>query len=49
MRLSFSAPTPDRIAEGVRRLRAAVDDELAQLPQEVGAGGDSSGTGTPRG
>ena len=49
MRLSFSAPTPDRIAEGVRRLRAAVDEELAQLPQEVGAGGDSSGTGTPRG
>ena len=49
MRLSFSAPTPDRIAEGVRRLRAAVDEELAQLPQEVGAGGGSSGTGTPRG
>jgi 2-aminoadipate transaminase len=49
MRLSFSAPTPDRIAEGVHRLRAAVDEELAQQPQEVEAGGGSSGTGTPRG
>jgi 2-aminoadipate transaminase len=49
MRLSFSAPTPDRIAEGVHRLRAAVDEELAQQPQEVGAGGGSTGTGTPRG
>ena len=29
IRLSFSAPTPDRIEEGVRRLAAAVREELA--------------------
>jgi 2-aminoadipate transaminase len=29
IRLSFSAPTPDRIEEGVRRLGAAVREELA--------------------
>ena len=49
LRLSFSAPTPDRIAEGVRRLGAALGEALAELPEEVGAGGASSGTGTPRG
>jgi 2-aminoadipate transaminase len=49
LRLSFSAPTPDRIAEGVRRLGAALGEALAELPEAVGAGGASSGTGTPRG
>jgi 2-aminoadipate transaminase len=34
IRLSFSAPTPDRIEEGVRRLAAAVRDELAARQQE---------------
>jgi DNA-binding transcriptional MocR family regulator len=29
LRLSFSAPTPDRIVEGVTRLAAAVREELA--------------------
>ena len=29
IRLSFSAPTPDRIEEGVRRLSAAIREELA--------------------
>ena len=29
IRLSFSAPTPDRIEEGVRRLAAAVREEVA--------------------
>jgi DNA-binding transcriptional MocR family regulator len=29
LRLSFSAPTPDRIREGVTRLAATVRDELA--------------------
>ncbi len=32
IRLSFSAPTPDRITEGVRRLGAAVRDALAGAP-----------------
>ena len=31
IRLSFSAPTPERIREGVRRLAAAVGDEVAAL------------------
>ena len=31
LRLSFSAPTPERIREGVRRLAAAVGDEVAAL------------------
>jgi 2-aminoadipate transaminase len=30
IRLSFSAPTPERIAEGVRRLRRVLDDSKAQ-------------------
>jgi 2-aminoadipate transaminase len=52
LRLSFSAPTPERIEEGVRRLSAALREELDGLHQEVGAvgpGGATSGTGTPRG
>jgi 2-aminoadipate transaminase len=32
LRLSFSAPTPERIDEGVRRLAAAIKDALADLP-----------------
>ena len=31
IRLSFSAPAPDRITEGVSRLKAAVSDELAAI------------------
>jgi hypothetical protein len=31
MRLSFSAPAPARIGEGVERLKAAVDAELAAV------------------
>jgi 2-aminoadipate transaminase len=38
IRLSFSAPTPDRIEEGVRRLAAAVREEVAA---------DRSGSPTP--
>lgn len=34
VRLSFSAPTPDRIEEGVRRLAAAVRDELTAVRQD---------------
>ena len=52
LRLSFSAPTPQRIEEGVRRLSAALHEELDCLRQEVGpvgAGGATRGTGTPRG
>ena len=38
IRLSFSAPSPDRIKEGVRRLAAAVRDERArpQMPSPPG-------------
>ncbi len=32
MRLSFSAPTPERIVEGVRRLAGVVREELASIP-----------------
>lgn len=49
LRLSFSAPTPDRIEEGVRRLSVTLRDELGELRQEVGAGGATRGTGTPTG
>jgi 2-aminoadipate transaminase len=52
LRLSFSAPTPERIEEGVRRLSEALREELDHLHQEVGpvgAGGGTRGTGTPRG
>ncbi len=34
VRLSFSAPAPDRIEEGVRRLAAAVREEVAARPSE---------------
>ena len=34
IRLSFSAPTPDRIEEGVRRLAAAIREELAACQSE---------------
>ncbi len=34
MRLSFSAPTPERIEEGVRRLAAAVRAELSERSRE---------------
>ncbi|HSL20698.1 MAG TPA: PLP-dependent aminotransferase family protein [Vicinamibacterales bacterium] len=37
MRLSFSAPTPDRIREGIRRLAAAIAEELAER-RETAAG-----------
>ena len=37
VRLSFSAPAPDRIREGVRRLGAAVAEELEALSAEAGA------------
>ena len=46
IRLSFSAPTPDRIEEGVRRLAAAVREEVAAhqsvsaKPGSVGERGD---------
>jgi 2-aminoadipate transaminase len=48
LRLSFSAPTPDRIEEGVRRLSAAFHEELEER-QAVGAelSGGVRGTGTP--
>jgi DNA-binding transcriptional MocR family regulator len=32
LRLSFSAPTPERIREGVKRLAATVREELAATP-----------------
>lgn len=35
VRLSFSAPTPERIEEGVRRLAAAIREELADLSLPV--------------
>jgi DNA-binding transcriptional MocR family regulator len=34
IRLSFSAPTPERIEEGVRRLAATIREELAQQAVE---------------
>ncbi|HEY7500470.1 MAG TPA: PLP-dependent aminotransferase family protein [Vicinamibacterales bacterium] len=37
MRLSFSAPTPDRIEEGVRRLAATIREELSSLESERAA------------
>jgi 2-aminoadipate transaminase len=38
LRLSFSAPTPERIIEGVRRLAATLQEELAEaLPGEAAA------------
>ena len=37
VRLSFSAPSPDRIREGVRRLAAAVAEERAALTDPAGA------------
>jgi len=52
LRLSFSAPTPDRIEEGVQRLSLALREELAHERQEVGvagAGGGTTGAGTPTG
>ncbi len=36
LRLSFSAPTPERIVEGVNRLAAAVREELAAAPAVAG-------------
>ena len=32
IRLSFSAPTPERIVEGVRRLAGVIREELASVP-----------------
>ena len=57
LRLAFSAPSPERIEEGVRRLSAALHEELETLRQGVGSagtsavgtGGASSGTVTPTG
>ena len=52
LRLSFSAPTPDRIEEGVQRLSLALREELGHDPQEVGvagAGGGTRGAGRPTG
>jgi DNA-binding transcriptional MocR family regulator len=37
IRLSFSAPTPDRIEEGVRRLAATIKEELSSLESERAA------------
>jgi DNA-binding transcriptional MocR family regulator len=36
LRLSFSAPSPERIVEGVTRLAAAVREELATTPASAG-------------
>ena len=50
LRLSFSAPTAERIEQGVRRLSAALHEELDHMHHElgpVGAGGGTRGTGTP--
>jgi len=52
LRLSFSAASPERIQEGIRRLSVALRDELDHPHQEVGAvasGGATRGTGTPTG
>jgi 2-aminoadipate transaminase len=57
LRLAFSAPTPERIDEGVRRLSAALHEELEHRHQGVGSagtgstgpGGASRGTVTPIG
>jgi 2-aminoadipate transaminase len=57
LRLAFSAPTPERIEEGVRRLSAALHEELEDNHQGVGpigtesagTGGGTSGTVTPIG
>lgn len=48
VRLSFSAPRVDRLEEGVRRLAAAVREEMGTA-QPVNPGGGTSGTGTPIG
>ena len=39
LRLSFSAPTPERIVEGIRRLARVVREELASVPVGHRAGG----------
>jgi 2-aminoadipate transaminase len=56
MRLSFSAPSPARIEEGVRRLAAAIAEERgagqeisSTVTGAISTGGASSGTGTPTG
>ena len=52
LRLAFSAPTAERIEEGVRRLSAALHEELEDHDEEVGTsgtGGATRGTGTPIG
>lgn len=50
LRLSFSAPSAERIEEGVRRLADTIHDELELCGQGAGAaGGATRGTGTPRG
>jgi 2-aminoadipate transaminase len=48
LRLSFSQPTLERLEEGVRRLAAAVREEVEDRDQGVGAGGGASkGTAAP--
>jgi DNA-binding transcriptional MocR family regulator len=48
LRLSFSQPTPERLEEGVRRLAAAVREEIEDRDQGVGVGGGASkGTAAP--
>jgi 2-aminoadipate transaminase len=42
LRLSFSHPTPERLEEGVRRLAAAVREELDARGQGVAVGGGAS-------
>jgi DNA-binding transcriptional MocR family regulator len=42
VRLSFSAPTPDRIREGVRRLGSAVTEELEAVKAAARAAAEGS-------
>jgi len=44
MRLSFSAPPPDRIEEGVRRLAAAVNDALEAVQASAGPSASPAGS-----
>jgi 2-aminoadipate transaminase len=47
LRLAFSAPTPERIDEGVRRLSAALHEELEHHHQGFGSAvSGSGGTGS---
>jgi DNA-binding transcriptional MocR family regulator len=49
VRLSFSAPSPERIREGVRRLAATVDEEIIERRrQAAGPAGAASASRVAR-